>query len=1399
MSLRLKLSYMLSTFLVLIAVFAFGSNLIFQRLGENMSALQSVSREHKIISDLENKVAGVIEASRNWGLTGNSIFLAQYRQVLLDTYKSFNKGRTVISHKAELEKIIAEFSRLESRARQIINFRNPVGNAEVVRQIEKLDTEGKDLEEKISNLDQMSINTVMEVASRGEKIKKEMIYYLFSLMAFSAMTAIFLIIRIRRSIAGPFNSLLNATERISRGDLSYRVPMDRKDEFGILSERFNRMVADLEATNIKINLKLAGTELFLEVAKIAGTSLELRESLSLISETIAFKLQQDNCAIYMLKPGTGTFYLEASSGARPGLQNSRDILDKATAAEMTRTPAPIVVKDSVLTQGGNLPGFDAFRSMVAVPVIRDHICTGVLMVRNRAPYDFSEDEIKTLKILAHTTGSLIKNAELYLSTTNQLQKLTALYEISKAVTSVLDLEELLKKIATEISALLSTGGCIIRLLEDGKLRIKSSSGLPEGVDGEMDLSPGSGIAGWVAQRGRSLLIEDINNLPEGIGAAVPGIAVSSAICVPLKVGETVMGTLGLYDKHDVNGALVPFTPDDLKTAEGFASMSAIAIDKAKIYEKEVMRERETSEAKKRLDILFDSVQGGIMTLEKNFTITSVNKYIQEWAGMTAHDLIGESSLEIFHDKSGICPHCAAKATFETGDVNSIIQSRGVNYAELTAYPIKSAEGETLECVVFIQDITERVLYQEETLSLYREVIQTKEYMESLIDNSADAIVTSDLDGIITSWNDGAEKIFGFTEPEAVGKFLPFVPDFLLQKERDNIEDIKKGSVLKNVETLRRKKDGTIIEISLTLSPIKDASGGVIGISGISRDISEKKRVEKEVIRKNQELSRLFFISSAMRGTLELDKMLRMVLVAVTMGDGMGFNRALLFLVDEAKNTLKGAMGVGPSSPEEAWKIWDELSFQHKNLNDIMEDVISSTQRKDSFLDRLSMGIEIPVGDNSALALAVREKRPFNIKNAKEEPAGDAVLIQQLGTEAYAVVPLISRDRVIGTIWVDNYFNRKPITDEDMTFLASFSNHVASAIENARLFEKVKMAEQQLENIFESMSDMVYFNNKDYEVMSINKAVSNKLGLPPSEIIGKKCYEVFHGTSEPYTKCPHHKTVNTRKAYIEELADPKMGGIFLTSSSPIFDLNGEFIGSVHVMRDITEHKNLQAKLAMSEKMAALGEVAAKVAHEIRNPLVSVGGFAKRLEKKLDGNLKEYATIIVKEVDRLETILREILGFVKEVRLSLEPVNLNQIISDITALMVSGIDEKRVNLITELGPSATVVVDPTRVREAIMNIVSNAVQSLTGTGSVHIRTYIRDSQAVVEIEDTGKGIPEADRAFIFNPFFTTKPSGTGLGLAITHKIIQEHNGNIEVESVAGTGSVFRIYLPLKEVQK
>jgi signal transduction histidine kinase len=270
-----------------------------------------------------------------------------------------------------------------------------------------------------------------------------------------------------------------------------------------------------------------------------------------------------------------------------------------------------------------------------------------------------------------------------------------------------------------------------------------------------------------------------------------------------------------------------------------------------------------------------------------------------------------------------------------------------------------------------------------------------------------------------------------------------------------------------------------------------------------------------------------------------------------------------------------------------------------------------------------------------------------------------------------------------------------------------------------------------------------------------------------------------------------------RAYVEELEDRHLKGTFLTSTSPIFDPEGNFLGTVHVVRDITDIKQLQDKLQSAERMAALGEVAAKVAHEIRNPLVSVGGFAKRLENKLDGNLKEYAHIISNEVSRLEEILRDILGFVREVRMTKRVVDLNDVVKETLELISAEFTDKGNEVVMDVHePSLMMSIDPDRIKEAVMNVIANANQATDG-GTITVGTHSRDGEGVLEIADTGCGIKGEDLVRIFDPFFTTRPTGTGLGLAIAKRIIEEHDGRVSVESKwPGGGTKFTISLPLKE---
>lgn len=1019
-----------------------------------------------------------------------------------------------------------------------------------------------------------------------------------------------------------------------------------------------------EPTEMNHQNDRSATDILKQVAQIASSKRDLREILDTITHVVADIFDKNACSICLLKPDKKCICIEAVKNT------SRDAVhvfcindDQSTIDTIFKDHRPLAIEDvnkeprikAILN-----PEKDNLISLLAVPIIQDSTVAGILMVQTDKPYVYSQEDINLLEIISHNIRAAMLNAELYRNVKSQLDELQVIHEIGKAITSILNIDDLLPYICREVSKVYRVTGCILRLREGDNLQVKASSGMPDTI---RTIPLGEGIAGHVASSGEPMLVNDLATMPSHL--RIPGINATSVICVTLKIGDQIIGTLELYDKKDEWG-VTTFNQEDLNSLMTFASVSSIAIENARLYKTELDKEKE--------------------------------------------------------------------------------------------------------------------------------VTQTKDYLKSLIDDSADAIVTSDTDGIINSWNKGAENIYGYTEDEVLNKFLPMVPPFLVEEEKTFIEKIKQKETLRNLETIRQTKKGRLIEVSLTLSPVLDSSGNVSGISGISRDISEKKMVEKELIRKNQELSRLFFINSVVRSTLELDRLLKMILTVVTMGDGLGFNRAILFLVDEAGKKLKGIMGVGPASPEEAKDIW--LSMEGKSLGALIEEIESGPVRMDSHLDRLSQQLDISLEEDSILCRCVNDKRPFNIQNAKEEPIVSPYLIQMLGAESFGIVPLMSRDNVIGLIWVDNLFTGRPIKDEDLQFLMGFSSHIASAIENARLFENVNLARSELKNIFESMSDMVYFTDKDLVIRRINQAVAEKTGKPEREIIGRKCYEIFHGKTEPWDKCPHSRLMETKKPYVGEIEDPFLGGTFVVSNSPIFDSAGNFVGTVHISRDITELRTLRERVIHSERMAALGELAARVAHEIRNPLISIGGFARRLEKRLNDDKREYAKIIVNEVSRLENILKEILGFVRSSKYVKSRVDINELVDSIIDFTKHEVNEKKNTLVRDLSEETLIsLIDSDKIKEAILNIISNAAQA-TDHGSITIRTRAENSEVIIELIDTGCGIREEDIKNIFNPFFTTKAEGTGLGLAVTHKIIQEHNGKIKVESVWGGGTAFKIYLPLEK---
>lgn len=247
---------------------------------------------------------------------------------------------------------------------------------------------------------------------------------------------------------------------------------------------------------------------------------------------------------------------------------------------------------------------------------------------------------------------------------------------------------------------------------------------------------------------------------------------------------------------------------------------------------------------------------------------------------------------------------------------------------------------------------------------------------------------------------------------------------------------------------------------------------------------------------------------------------------------------------------------------------------------------------------------------------------------------------------------------------------------------------------------------------------------------------------------------------------------------------------------IEDLNSDLQGYIEELR------NVQGKLIQVEKLSALGRLTADVAHEIRNPLTSIGGFARRLHKKLNEGSKEkgYAEVVVNEVDRLEKILRDVLSFSREAKYRFEYQGIGSAVSDSVRAFEEVCADQGIQIKQEFDPSLPkVLIDSDQVRQAVNNLISNSVDAMPKGGDLSIRTYMEElydvSYVVVEVSDSGPGIHHESLYRIFEPFYTTKEIGvgTGLGLAICKKILDEHNGLIFADSDEGKGTTFKLFFP------
>ncbi|MGQ0732409.1 MAG: ATP-binding protein [Acidobacteriota bacterium] len=462
-------------------------------------------------------------------------------------------------------------------------------------------------------------------------------------------------------------------------------------------------------------------------------------------------------------------------------------------------------------------------------------------------------------------------------------------------------------------------------------------------------------------------------------------------------------------------------------------------------------------------------------------------------------------------------------------------------------------------------------------------------------------------------------------------------------------------------------------------------------------------------------------------------------------------------------------------------------------------------------DRRAGSLELAASsDLSALAGAQRvaaDDGETSVARAMRSAGAQLASAPEHGHQIY--LPLKGQRRALGTLVLSGV---RPEHGDELDLLDridELGRRLSLALENVYLFEDVLQSRRELQNTFNSLTDLVIVCDEALRVTLVNQPFGAHTSLSPSSVVGRPIADFLDAdlvswVAEASMEAPSEPQ---RSRQVE---DRKLGGTFMFTVSPLRDARNQPGGTVVVARDVTEQarlemerQELQERLAQSQKLVALGQFVAGIAHELNNPLQSVLGHVELiLQEKADisqrvtRNLK----LVFREAERAAKIVQNLLVFAGSRRISRRRLNANHVVARVVALRTPSCQAASIELATRLAVRLPRVAgDALLLQQALLNIVVNAEQALGTIGGprrIVLCTRALGRRAVqIQIEDTGPGISPEVMSRLFEPFFTTKEvgQGTGLGLAIAFGVVQEHDGRLTAANRPDGGAVFTIELP------
>jgi PAS domain S-box-containing protein len=567
------------------------------------------------------------------------------------------------------------------------------------------------------------------------------------------------------------------------------------------------------------------------------------------------------------------------------------------------------------------------------------------------------------------------------------------------------------------------------------------------------------------------------------------------------------------------------------------------------------------------------------------------------------------------------------------------------------------------------------------------------------------MIVLDPAGYVVVASQGAAALLGMKQSELTGAFLG---DFFLLA--DSFEQCRKrilenGSSPREMELRHSQGDVIPVEVRcsvfetdpITEDPVADRKHLLLLLTDIrQRDLEDEVRASRLA-----KLSLLNQVSEALYGAhLTLEQILQAVLICITAGEGLRFNRAFLLLVDDAKGVMQGEIAIGPSNASEASRIWMDLAHQPGDLFEMMTSYDRSIKMTDVAVNEIVRHMIIPLDDENNVAVRVmNERRAVRVDEGMVRP-GVETLRHWLGCREFAIAPLTTRRGPLGVIVADNAISHSEIHPLDLEFLQLFANQSAGAIENSRLYHELEK-----------------------------------------------------------------RLLDLRKAHQQQKED-------------------------------------QATLLRMERLSVMGETSAIVAHELRNPLVAIGGFARTLVRNLedDDPNRQFASIISEEVGRMENIIHDLLDFIRPRKQMRKTIVIDQLVSETLERYLKEFEDKGISLVHNLDCEGVELnCHPGEIQQVLRNYLMNAIQVMPGGGELEVISQVLEGGVKVAVLDRGPGFASDVAEKLFSPFFSTKASGSGLGLTICAQVIKAHGGVVGAANRPDGGAEFSFILPLpKDVE-